>query len=166
MKSDKIQKNVFAYFTKETMKNKQMLFSQLDKLYNQHWFFFGLMLKIIFCSLNYLNTEYNNRLGWACVHSLPLADSSWCLCWLRQFRGMDWIIFLSTTSIYTEFTLDCSDANHGRTDQIQLPCWWTQPISHSWLTGVPAFFCFFFPPLLNTLEFMRHLPFCSHIYVR
>lgn len=78
----------------------------------------------------------------------------WCLCWLRQFRGMDWIIFLSTTSIYTEITLDCSDTNHGRTDQIQLPCWWTQPISHSWLTGVPVSFAFF-PPLLNTLAFYK-----------
>lgn len=83
----------------------------------------------------------------------PQADRFWCLCWLRQFGGMDWIIFQSTTSIYTEITLDCTDTNHGRTDQTQVPCWGTQPISHSWLTGVsgPA------PstPLLNTLAFYK-----------
>lgn len=117
-----------------------MLFSQWDELHNQHWFFFGLMLKIIFCSLKYLNTEYNYRLGWLCVHS-PSSGWQFLMSVLRQVRGMDWMIFLSTTSIYTEITLHCSDTNLGRTDQIQLPCWRSQPMSHSWLTSVLAFLC-------------------------
>jgi hypothetical protein len=49
------------------MENTQTLFPQLDNLYNEHLFFFGLVLKIIFSSLKYLNIDYSYRLGWVCV---------------------------------------------------------------------------------------------------